>query len=203
MGRRVLRAVEKPLTRELYGSSLDFKGSMLSTSHMNLADKLRSFAYQAYIQPALASGRAQIAIRAGDVHADMGLQNRMPAVCGALGSKIFENQHNLEVFKRMGPPQGANAIFYFRLRDPDQDHVEPTTILRKQRTPKLAIRRTPASPFRPVEISFLASLAAFRRSSTGFVEFFAKDSNASHSASIFRASPRNDSISALFIPLGY
>ncbi len=164
MGRRVLRALEEPLTRELYGSSLDFKGSMLSTSHMNLADKLRSFAYQAYIQPALASGRAQIAIRAGDVHADMGLQNRMPAVCGALGSKIFENQFGLELLRRTGPPQGANSTFCFRLRGFEKPHVESSAFEKKQRATK-PVRRPPRSPNDRFKTIFLVSCVGRKRPS--------------------------------------
>lgn len=54
-------------------------------------------------------------IRAGDVHKEMNLVDRMPAVCGAIGTKKFENQYNVRLIDRKGPTQGANVFFTFRV----------------------------------------------------------------------------------------
>jgi len=81
---------------------------------MSLAERIRAYTFETVVRPALAAGHVRIVIRAGDVHAGMRLLNRVPAVCGALGTKIFEDQIGLELVERSGPPQGANTIFHFR-----------------------------------------------------------------------------------------
>jgi hypothetical protein len=45
----------------------------------------------------------------------MGLYDRMPAVCSALGSKKIESQFNIKRLKVEGPIQGANALFTFMI----------------------------------------------------------------------------------------
>ena len=50
-----------------------------------LADRVRRFAFEHYVSMARARGFVEVEIRAGDVHRAMGLANRMPAVCAALG----------------------------------------------------------------------------------------------------------------------
>jgi hypothetical protein len=86
---------------------------------MKLADDIRTFAYEKYISPAIAAGKAAIVIRTGDVHSDMGLQSRMPSVCGALESLAFSHKYALELTARRGPSKGANVFLEFR--------VTPTT----------------------------------------------------------------------------
>lgn len=80
---------------------------------MSLADRIREFVYKKYVRPTLEAGKSEIQVRAGDVHRDMRLQNRMPAVCSALGVRVFESAYGLVKTGRSGPPQGANAVFFF------------------------------------------------------------------------------------------
>lgn len=54
------------------------------------ANRIRQFTLDHYVAPARAEGRAEIIIRAGDVHQAMGLTNAMPAVCSAIGSKKID-----------------------------------------------------------------------------------------------------------------
>ena len=82
---------------------------------MNRADDIRDFAFRKFIEPARKQGKRTVTIRAGDVHKDMGLYDRMPAVCSALGSNKFENQFNIKRLKVEGPIQGANALFTFEI----------------------------------------------------------------------------------------
>ena len=82
---------------------------------MTLADEIRDFAYKRYIQPARQRGERQVTIRAGDVHEELGLINRMPAVCGALGTEKFQRMCNVRLINREGPTQGANVYFTFEL----------------------------------------------------------------------------------------
>jgi 5-methylcytosine-specific restriction protein B len=76
---------------------------------MKLADEIREHVRNELISPARRSGRSQITIRAGDVHRAMGLQNRMPAVCGALDAAKFYDEAGVTLVTRSGPHQGANA----------------------------------------------------------------------------------------------
>lgn len=80
----------------------------------SLADRIRRFVYERYIDPAQRRGREQVEVRAGDVHHDMGLVARMPAVCTALGRK-FEEEYGVRLLDRRGPKQGANVFFRFQV----------------------------------------------------------------------------------------
>ena len=82
---------------------------------MILADRIRLHAYEKCVIPARDRGRQELEIRAGDVHSDMRLHNRLPAVCAALGSNKFANMAGLTSLGSTGPANGANAIFKFRL----------------------------------------------------------------------------------------
>lgn len=82
---------------------------------LSRADDIRDFAFKEIIEPARKQGKHTVTIRAGDVHRDMGLYDRMPAVCSALGSKKFEDRFNVKRLKMEGPLQGANALFTFEI----------------------------------------------------------------------------------------
>jgi 5-methylcytosine-specific restriction enzyme B len=79
------------------------------------SDEIRAFAYKNYINPARASGRATVTIRAGDVHSKMYLKDRMPQVCGALGARIFETEYSVTRISEAGPHNGANKTFTFQV----------------------------------------------------------------------------------------
>lgn len=82
---------------------------------MNKADNIRDFVFRKHIEQDRKQGERVVTICAGDVHKDMGLYDRMPAVCSALGSKKFENQFNIKRLKVEGPIQDANALFIFEI----------------------------------------------------------------------------------------
>lgn len=79
------------------------------------ADDIRRFANRQYLEPARARGDETVSIRSGDVHAAMGLQNRLPAVCGALGTARFCDENRLERLRIEGPANSSTTIFVFRL----------------------------------------------------------------------------------------
>ena len=91
-----------------------------------LADRIREFVYKRLIVPARNAGRLEIEVRAGDVHRNMGLKDRMPAVCAALGPK-FEQQYPVRRISRDGPKAGANVYFRFltNLGDPTLNTKRP------------------------------------------------------------------------------
>lgn len=82
---------------------------------MTQADRIRTFVLDHYISPARAEGRAEITVRAGDVHQAMGLSNAMPNVCSAIGGGKFEQLAELTRSRRTGPTNGANVYFQFGL----------------------------------------------------------------------------------------
>ena len=80
---------------------------------MMLADQIRRHVNDELIEPARKAKRSQVIVRAGDVHKDLDLKNRMPAVCGALNARKFQDEYRVILSKRTGPSQGANATWYF------------------------------------------------------------------------------------------
>ena len=80
-----------------------------------LADEIREFVFKEFIEPARKQSKKTAVIRAGDIHSKMGLSDRMPAVCAALGSEKFEKQYNIKRIKLEGPIHGANALFTFEI----------------------------------------------------------------------------------------
>jgi hypothetical protein len=85
---------------------------------MTIADEIRNFAYESYIKPSREKGAETLTIRAGDVHEEMGLKGKIPSVCGALGTKKFLKQHNLNLEKRVGPSCGADVYFTYKMIEP-------------------------------------------------------------------------------------
>lgn len=82
---------------------------------MTQADQIRRFALDRYIVPARIRNDAEIVIRAGDVHSEMGLVNAMLAVCSAIRSRKFEEVSGATIVRRSGPTNGANVYFHLRL----------------------------------------------------------------------------------------
>ena len=82
---------------------------------MPLADEIREFALERYVVPARAAGHQEVVIRAGDLHNEMRLSNRAPAVCGAPGTNLFLDMADVRLLAREGPGQGMNAIFRYRI----------------------------------------------------------------------------------------
>jgi hypothetical protein len=82
------------------------------------ADRIRQFVHDNYIVPARRDGDAEITLRAGDIHRDMGLTNALPAVCSAIGSNRFAQASNVTPAGRTGPANGSNAYFRFTLDTP-------------------------------------------------------------------------------------
>ena len=83
---------------------------------MSYADDVRNYCKDCIVDPARRRGEKQIVMRAGDIHAAMGYKSRMPLVCAALGAKKFNDMARVERDSLIGPTNGANAIFTFRIK---------------------------------------------------------------------------------------
>lgn len=85
---------------------------------MTLSDQIRDFAAKKYIIPARQAGQKTVTVNVGKIHSDLGLKNRVPAVCSALGSKIFERQCGITQISWDGPLQSTsvNITYSFDLK---------------------------------------------------------------------------------------
>ena len=78
-----------------------------------VADAIRAFTCRRYIEPARRRGDTRVDIRMGDVHRDMGLKNRLPAVCSAIQAEKFRTDCRVSLIGQQGPLQGSNRILTF------------------------------------------------------------------------------------------
>ncbi len=82
---------------------------------MLLADQIRNYVLNQIIIPARVDGNRFVVVRSGNVHKAMRLNNRIPAVCGAIGSYKFLEQANVKLISRKGPNQGMTVEWVFEL----------------------------------------------------------------------------------------
>jgi hypothetical protein len=80
------------------------------------ANDIREFARDHYILPAKKRGADRVSIRVGDVHRQMKLTSRVPAICSALKTGIFLQENNLELELEEGPPSGQSPTVVYTYR---------------------------------------------------------------------------------------
>lgn len=81
----------------------------------NHSDEVRKFVKQRFVIPARAGKQDRVTIEAGEVARAMGLQERMPLVCGALDAHKFEVFARVKVIRREGPKQGSTAKWTLKI----------------------------------------------------------------------------------------
>ncbi|RYG89116.1 MAG: hypothetical protein EON59_02060 [Alphaproteobacteria bacterium] len=79
------------------------------------ADRIRRFVLENHIEPARAQGESRVEVVTGDVHRAMALDNKMPAVCSALGSGKFEELAGVKIIDRQGPANSSTVRFTYDL----------------------------------------------------------------------------------------
>ena len=89
-----------------------------------LAERIRHHVITRHIAPARDAGETVVRVTSGDVHRDMGLQDRVPAVCSAMDTQVFLDLAGVAMEERSGPPQGATTTFAFRIAGPDDSPAE-------------------------------------------------------------------------------
>lgn len=80
-----------------------------------VADKIRLYAIEHYINPARKKNEKAISIRSGDIHTGMGLHQNHANVCQALRGEKFQQQANVKLLSESGPNAGGNTYFRYRL----------------------------------------------------------------------------------------
>ena len=79
----------------------------------SMADRIREHTRTHHIEPARQAGKPTVEVRAGDVHKQLGLKSRFPAVCSALASGKFLRASGLRVLAREGPRQSTTTLFRY------------------------------------------------------------------------------------------
>lgn len=99
---------------------------MTTTTSISDSDLIREYAYKEYISAARRRGEKTISINAGAVHRALALNNRIPLVCAALGSRKFLTGHGLRILSKTGPPSGQSTTvtFTYEIVGKKQDDVQ-------------------------------------------------------------------------------
>lgn len=77
------------------------------------SDVIRKYLEENYVRPARHKDYYTITVRAGDVAQE--LSAHYPAVCGVLGSDVFERQFRLKRIAIDGPVPGGSTLFVFKV----------------------------------------------------------------------------------------
>jgi hypothetical protein len=90
------------------------------------SDLIRQYAYKEYVSAAVRRGEKILSINAGAVHRALALNNRIPLVCAALGSRKFLAEHGLRILSKTGPPSGQSTTvtFTYEIVGKKQDDVQ-------------------------------------------------------------------------------
>jgi len=80
-----------------------------------LADRIREFVLHEYVEPARKNGDRSIEIAVREVHRKMGLEQRHPAIIGALQSKAFLETGRMKLSSTQGPRQSSTKVLRFDL----------------------------------------------------------------------------------------
>ncbi len=79
------------------------------------ADRIRLCARNYYVEPARENGAVDVAIRAGDLGREMGLHDRNPAICSALGSTEFQRCAQVPPPTHTQPNPSSSTVFTYQL----------------------------------------------------------------------------------------
>ena len=106
---------------------------------VSLAERIRRYALDQYVEPARLAQERTVTIRAGDLHRELGLTSRVPPVCSALASTLFQRLAGVTLTERSGPRQSTTTQFRYRV-EPRAGNVVPrrvgTAAQSRLRTPK-------------------------------------------------------------------
>lgn len=80
---------------------------------MTIANRIRLHARRRYVLSARNRGQKSFPIHVGEVARDLGLIDRVPAVCSALKTKQFLKDNDLELVETVGPKSGQSTTVVF------------------------------------------------------------------------------------------
>src|SRR5258708_6322606 len=80
-----------------------------SNPHKADAKSIRQSLRSRYFEPARRRRETLVTLRAGDIHRELGLRNRVPNVCQVMESRILEKEAGVKVSSKQGPPSGRGT----------------------------------------------------------------------------------------------
>lgn len=103
-------------------------GIMDSAVLISVSDLVRQHVRETYLRPTLHRGERTFAVNVGAVHKALALNNRVPLVCLALGSKKFLTENHLRMLSKTGPPSGQSTTvtLTYEILDRDEKNSPPT-----------------------------------------------------------------------------
>ena len=110
---------------------------------MTQAESIRRHVLARHVAPARTAGAVELAVRAGDVCAAMGLRDRTPNVCSVLGSRRFHEMAGLRLIERVGPRQSTTTTFRYAIVERESSAVAVPS--RPSRVPRARRKASPAS----------------------------------------------------------
>ena len=95
---------------------------MHTATSISDSDLVREHASEEYLAAAHRRGDKTVSINVGTVHRALALNNRVPLVCAALGSKKFLTENHLRLISKTGPPSGQSTTvtFTYELEDSEK-----------------------------------------------------------------------------------
>ena len=89
---------------------------------MSKADKIRLHSRKRYVLSARNRGDKRFSIQVGDVVRDLGLRDRVPAVCSALKTSKFLKENNLRVVETIAPKSGQSTtvVYTYEFKDMEE-----------------------------------------------------------------------------------
>jgi len=106
---------------------------------MQTAEQIREFARIRYVEPARTSGASEVEVHAGTVHREMGVVNRMPAICSALDADRFRDECELTLVQRRGPRQSSSVVWLFTLEPPLRAATEHLAVPARRAAPRQSL----------------------------------------------------------------
>lgn len=73
------------------------------------AKGIREYIRTRYMEPARNRRETLVTLRAGDIHRELGLKNRVPNVCQVMESRLLEREAGVKVSSKQGPPSGRGT----------------------------------------------------------------------------------------------
>lgn len=73
------------------------------------ATEIRDYIRTRYLEPARRRRETLVTLRAGDIHRELGLRNRVPNVCQVMESRLLEKEAGVRISSKQGPPSGRGT----------------------------------------------------------------------------------------------
>ena len=106
--------IDYQIERQEYMLNVFLSRSGFPPLKQSLADQIRVYAGK-QVERARKRGETEIKFRAGDIHREMSLKNRYPAIASAIQSGKFSASCRVQLIEERGPIGGSNRYLTFKI----------------------------------------------------------------------------------------